>query len=404
MADAIVIVGAGEAGTRAALSLREQGFSGEVVLIGEEPHPPYERPPLSKAILTHPGEPEAALIATAARLAEAGIAFRHDTCVVRIDRARSCVVLGDGTAVAYARLLLATGARPRVLAAPGSERALYLRTFADALGLRARLPRGAHLVVVGGGFIGLEVAASAGARGCRVTLLEAGSRILMRGVPQEIAERVALRHAAAGVDLRTGVGIARIEDGPTVVLEDETRIACDGIVAGVGAVPETALAAGCGLAIENGVRVDAMLRTDDPEIYAAGDCCSFPSALYGGRRVRLEAWRNAQEQGALAASNMLGEARAHDAVPWFWSDQYDEVLQVAGLPDAGVTSVRRETGGALLFFHLDVDGRMVAASGVGPMAIAKDIRVAEMLIARRARPDPALLASAGVRLRTLLAD
>jgi len=272
--------------------------------------------------------------------------------------------------------------------------------------LRTHLRPGAKLVLIGGGFIGLEIAASAVTRGCRVTLLEAAPRILMRGVPREIAEVVADRHRAAGVDLRTGAVIAAITKtaaGFAVVLGDGSEIACDGVIAGVGALPDVALAEGCGLAIENGVRVDATLRTSDEAIFAAGDCCCFPSPLYGGQRLRLEAWRNAGAQGELAAKNMLGAGLDYAAVPWFWSDQYDQTLQVAGLPAAGVSRVRRQLADGLVFFHLDAEGRLVAASGVGTLSIAKDIRVAEMLIARFARPDQAALANPATRLRSLLA-
>lgn len=202
---------------------------------------------------------------------------------------------------------------------------------------------------------------------------------------------------------RLGTGIARIEAG-AVVLADGGRVECDSIVAGVGAVPDTALAEDAGLAIENGVRADERLATSDPDIFAAGDCCSFPHPLYGGRRIRLEAWRNAQDQGSLAARNMLGANEAYRAVPWFWSDQYDQTLQIAGLPDEGVGQVERDVGeGGRLFFHLAADGRLVAASGVGPISkVARDIRLAEMLIARQARPDPAALADPNVRLKSLL--
>ncbi len=399
MIGAMVIVGAGEAGGRAALALRERGFGGEIVLIGEEPHAPYERPPLSKSVMTHP-DPTPKQIATDDQWRASSIRFMPGMTAAHIDRAASRVILSDGTAIDYARLLLATGARPRLLSVPGAERALYLRNFADALALRARLPDGAHVTVIGGGFIGLEVAASAVARGCRVTLLEVGPRILTRGVPEEIAAHVAARHRAAGVDVRVGVSIAGIAEG-RVSFANGSEIVCDCILAGIGALPETTLAAECGLEIENGVRVDAALRSSDPSIFAAGDCCSFPAPLYGGRRLRLEAWRNASEQGSVAAANMLGVEQAYDAVPWFWSDQYDEVLQVAGLVDEAVTTVRRD-GAGMLFFHLDAAGRLVAASGVGLPSVAKDLRIAEMLIARRATPDPASLAAPSFRLKTLL--
>ena len=398
----MVVVGAGEAGTRAALTLREAGYGGAITLVGGEAHAPYERPPLSKAALTGADNPEATWIATEHRFAEAGVDFWHGCHVTEIDRVGNTVRCDDGRVLGYARLLLATGARPRKLDLPGSALALYLRSLADARVLWARLRPHAHLVVVGGGFIGLEVAASAIARGCRVTLLEAGPRVLGRGVPEPIAAFVAARHRAAGVDLRVGVAIERFDEH-VVVLADGSEIAGDCVVAGVGAVPDVELAARSGLVVDNGVRVDATLRTGDPAIYAAGDCCSYPAALYDGMFLRLEAWRNAQSQGEAAARNMLGAAVPFDAVPWFWSDQYDSTIQVAGVPTAGVTSVAREMPAGLLLFHLAADGRLVAVSGVGPMSLSKDVRVAELLIAQRARPDPASLAAPGVRLRTLLA-
>lgn len=404
----MVIVGAGEAGARAASRLREAGYAGPVILIGDEAHGPYERPPLSKAVMTAAGEATPAFILDEAKLAVQAITHLAGVRAERIDRDARRVLLDDGRALAYDKLLIATGAGPRRLPTPGATDAnvLYLRTFADALGLRARLRPGSRLVVIGGGFIGLEIAASARARGCGVTLVEMAPRILMRGVPAAVAEHVAERHRAEGVTMRIGVGIERIahgEQGPVVLLADGSVLEADVVVAGIGAVPETRLAEASGLSIENGIRADEQLRTDDADIFAAGDCCSFPHPLYGGRRIRLEAWRNAQDQGSLAAENMLGGAAAYAAVPWFWSDQYDETLQVAGLTDEGTAVVERDLGGARLFFHLDRAGRLVAASGIGPNAlIARDIRLAEMLIARRAAPDPAALALPSVKLKTFL--
>ena len=409
MQDGMVIVGAGEAGARAAGSLRERGFTGPVTLVGDEAHGPYERPTLSKAVMTaEDGAGAPPFIFDDAKLAAQGIAHLAGARAEGIDRAERRLTLDDGRTLPYAKLLIATGAGPRRLATPGAGDApvLYLRTFADALALRARLRPGRRLVVIGGGFIGLEIAASAVRRGCSVTIVEAAERILKRGVPVEVAERVADRHRAAGVTLRTGTAIARIlrdGEGAAVVLGDGAVIACDAVVAGIGAVPETDLAAATGLSIENGIRVDAHLRTDDPHIYAAGDCCSFPHPLYGGRRIRLEAWRNAQDQGNVAAGNMLGDAAIYDAVPWFWSDQYDETLQVAGLSDEAIGTVERKLDGGSLFFGLGAGGRLVSASGIGPNGvIARDLRLAEMLIARRATPDPADLKSPAVKLKGLV--
>ncbi len=401
----MVIVGAGEAGGRAALALREAGYGGPVRLVGEEPHLPYERPPLSKAAMVSEGEPSPACILDAARCRDTGIEHINAS-VVAIDRANHRLRLADGRTFPYERLLIATGARARKLQVPGGGHALTLRRFEDALALRQRLTPGARLAVIGGGFIGLEVAASAVARGAKVTVVEMAPRLLARGVPEAIAERVRARHASAGVAIRLGAKIERIEaadGGFRVILAGAAAIDCDAVIAGVGAVPETTLAAEAGLAIDNGVAVDATLRTDDPDIFAAGDCCSFPNALYGGRRIRLEAWRNAQDHGNAVAKAMLGSDAAYSVVPWFWSDQYDETLQIAGLSDEGQSEIVRDAGAARFFFRLAEDGRLVAASAIGPnAAIARDIKLAEMLIAARATPDPASLKNPDVKLKSLL--
>ena len=407
----MVIVGAGEAGARAAGALRENGWSGPVTLIGDEAHPPYERPPLSKAVMVADAEPPATFILSDEHIRDQNLDLLCGCPATAIDRARRAVILADGRRIPYQKLLLATGSEARRLSVEGAgpENVLYLRKFSDALALRSRLRPGGHLVVIGGGFIGLEIAASARIRGCEVTLIELGPRLLTRGVPTQIADVIADRHRAAGVRLVLGARLARIEtigEEHAVLLEDGARIPCDGIIAGIGAIPETALAKASGLAVENGVCVDVTLRTSDPDIFAAGDCCSFPHPLYGGRRIRLEAWRNAQDQGALAAQNMLGADEPFATVPWFWSDQYDLSLQIAGLPDEGADTVARDLGdGARMYFHRAEDGRLVGVSAVGPISrVARDVKLAEMLIARRARPDPADLASPDVRLKSLLRD
>ena len=278
----------------------------------------------------------------------------------------------------------------------------YLRTFDDAVRLRGALLPGTQLVVIGAGFIGLELAASARVLGAEVTVIESQPRILMRGVPGELAARLHARHVEGGVRLHIGTAISGIEPG-AVVLADGGHITADLIVAGIGATPNTELAAAAGLAIENGVLVDEGFRTSAPDVFAAGDCCNAHSPLYG-RRVRLESWRSAQDQGTTAARNMLGSNETWTAVPWFWSDQYDLTLQVAGLADGATATVRREIENGTILFHLDGDGRLLAASGLGVgNAVARDIRVAQMLIGRVARPDVAALAAPGVKLKSLLA-
>ena len=403
----MIVVGAGEAGVRAALALRAEGYGGAITLIGEETHAPYERPPLSKSTITTADEPKLTQIPRAAGLPAQNIAMLALCRVESIDVGARRLSLSDGRALTYDKLLLATGATARKLNLPGGEHALLLRNYEDSLALRAAFVPGRRVVIIGGGFIGLELAASARARGCAVTLLEAAPRILTRGVPQAIAERLTARHRAEGVDLRLGVSLARIEredDGFNVVLADGESFAADCVVAGIGAAPQIALAAQAGLRLDNGVAVDGALRTSDPNIFAAGDCASFPHPLFGGVRMRLEAWRSAQDQGFFAARAMLGHGGEFAATPWFWSDQYDWCLQIAGVADFGPVSVERDLGdGALAMFHLTADGRLVGAGAVGPLSkVAKEIRPAEMLIARSARPSPEALRDPQVKLKSLL--
>lgn len=404
----IVIVGAGECGARAAFALREKQYDGKITLIGAEPHLPYERPPLSKEGLKAEVAPK--YVADAERYAAAGIEVLTDNPVMAIDRAEKRVTLADGSSIAYDRLLLTTGARARTIAGidEASRRIRTLRTHADSEEIRRELSPGRKLAIIGGGFIGLELAATARRLGAAVALIEGLPRILSRGVPEEIAAIVAARHRAEGVDIRCNAKIERVdadEGHARVVLAGGETIEADLVVVGIGAVPNTDLAAVAGLSIENGIAVDATLQTSDPDIYAAGDCCSFPLCHYGDRRIRLEAWRNAQDQGTLVAGNLLGGGEAIASVPWFWSDQYDLTLQIAGLADGAATTVRRElTDDAFILFHLDNTGRLLAASGIGPgNAVARDIRLAEMLIAARKRPDPQALISPETKLKALLA-
>lgn len=403
MAAGIVIVGAGMAGQGAAACLRTAGFDGSVTLIGEEARLPYDRPPLSKAAVADAAEPEPACLMDAATVASLRIDLRRGLRVESIDRMARSVRLSDGTTLPYAKLLLATGARARRLSVAGGQHALLLRTFEDALAIRRALRPGRRIAIIGGGFIGLELAASAVKQGCMVTVVETQPRILMRGVPESIAQIVAARHRAAGVDLITSVGVSTLSAG-AIHLADDRVLLFDTVIAGVGAEPDIRLAETAGLALANGIAVDATLKTSEPDIFAAGDCCSFPHLLFRGERLRLESWRNALDQGALVAENLLGAGKEYRAVPWFWSDQHDLSLQVAGLPRVGpVTVERKPTADSLILFHLTSEGVLVGASGIGPgNAVARDIKLAEMLIARGASPDPAALAAPSVPLKSLL--
>jgi 3-phenylpropionate/trans-cinnamate dioxygenase ferredoxin reductase component len=404
----IVIVGAGEAGMRAAIALRENGWSGSLTLIGDELHPPYERPPLSKAALTCEPEPPPPAIADWGRLADLGVHRLAGVRVTAIDPAGHKISTLERGDIAYERLLLATGARARRLSVNGGEQALLLRRHDDALMIRQKLRPGARVVIIGGGFIGLELAASARERGCRVIVLESAPRILTRGVPADIAAAIAARHEAAGVEIIAGCAVAQIAPaGEDLLVErdDGRAFAADCAIAGIGAAPNLELAAAAGLAIDDGIAVNGKLQTSDPDIFAAGDCCSFPHALYGGRRVRLEAWRNAHDHGVFAGRSMLGAVDDYAMTPWFWSDQYDLHLQVSGLVEMGCSVVTRHLGdGAMMNFHLAEDGQLVAVSAIGRLGeIAKDVRIAEILVARRAKPDRLHLSQRECRLKTLLA-
>lgn len=389
----IVIIGAGECGVRAAFTLREAGYKGEVTLIGEETHLPYERPPLSKAAVPVPKP-----IAEEERYADAGIELRRGVRIARIDPEKRHVVAHGGGALSYDRLLIATGARARVF--PGMEAAWTLRSIEDAQAILAMLGPGRRLAVIGAGFIGLELAATARGLGARVTVLEAAGRPMARIVPAEIAAVFEARHRAEGVSFLFGAQVA--EAGPDrILLSDGRQIDADVVVAGVGAVPETRLAEDAGLAVDNGIVVNNRFLTTDPHIFAAGDCCSFP---FRGTRVRLESWRASQDQGAHAARAMLGAQDAYLRTPWFWSDQYDLGLQVAGLPNpAGSFTRRNLAGGAFVLFQTDEDERLSSASGVGlGNAVARHISIAEKLIERETPVPSGALSDPEVNLKRFL--
>jgi 3-phenylpropionate/trans-cinnamate dioxygenase ferredoxin reductase subunit len=396
-AEAIVIAGAGECGTRAAFTLREQGWDGRIVLVGTEP--PYERPPLSKT-----GEYK--LICGGAAMGDAGITFLAGAEAAGVDTAAHVLELADGRRLPYRSLLLATGARARRLPFGGAP-VHVLRSYAHSAALRARLAPGRRVAVIGGGFIGLELAASAAALGCRVTVIELGPRLMGRAVPARVAATMAGRHVAAGVDLRCGTGVTGLAEtgaGTEITLAEGTAIEADVVVAGVGAVPETALACAAGIETGDGIVVDERFATSAPDVFAAGDCCRYPHPLYGGEPLRLESWRAAQEHGAAAARAMLGETEPYAGVPWFWSDQHDYTLQVAGLASAADREVVRvRPDGVEIWFGLSQGGRLVAAAAAGPgNSVARDIKLAELLIARRAAPDPVTLADPAVTLKSAL--
>jgi 3-phenylpropionate/trans-cinnamate dioxygenase ferredoxin reductase component len=399
----MVIVGAGMAGARAVINLRANGWQGPITLVGEESLLPYDRPPLSKAMIVDDNEPSPVLLLDEGMLASLNATFIRAQRVTGLDRAAHAITLADGRSIAYEKLLIATGAKPRRLTIPGGELALTLRDYPDADELRQRLRANTAVAIIGGGFIGLELAASARKLGCEVSLIEAQPRILMRGVPEAIAEVVHQRHVAAGVNMHVGTGLQSIEANG-VRLQDGRMISAGTIIAGIGAAPETTLAAQAGLVLDNGIACDETLRTSDSDIFAAGDCCSFPHPLFGHKRIRLEAWRNAQDQAAVAAENMLGGTKPYTAVPWFWSDQYELSLQIAGMPADGTEVVRRTLSPeAFLLCHRDINGRLVGVSGIGPgNSIARDVKLIEMMIAKGISPEASALADPAISLKSLL--
>ena len=404
MAERIIIIGAGQAGAQAAASLRQEGFAGAVVMIGDEPVPPYQRPPLSKAFLQGELAEERLFLRPAAFYEKERIELKT-AAASSIDRASRTVTLTTGERLSYDKLLLATGAPPRRIGCPGAELpgVRYLRTIADSLALRPVLDSKKRLVVIGAGYIGLEVAAVARKAGLEVTVIEAVDRVLKRVACPPVSEFYETLHRSRGVDLRLEARLAGFEgDGhvEAVRLETGETIPCGGALVGIGAAPATALAETADLKVDNGVWVDEATRTDDPAIWAAGDCSNFPSPLYG-RRLRLESVPNAIEQAKAAAASMAGKPAVYDAVPWFWSDQYEVKLQTAGLgagADAIVT--RGETGAMKLSVWYLKEGRLLAVDAINDIPA---FAVGKRLIAAKASPDPKILADPDADLKSLLA-
>jgi len=399
-----VIVGAGQAGGWGARTLRDNGFEGRVVLIGDEPHLPYERPPLSKSALLGESEVEDAFFWPRAEYDTLNIELRLGIGVEKIDRATRQVMLADGEAVPYDRLLLATGARPRELPVPGADLAgiHYLRAIADTLAIRGDMASDGPALVVGGGWIGLEVAAALRKQDRPVIVVEATDRLCARAVTPAFSDWLLALHRGHGVDVRLSTGVERFEgDGrlARAVLSNGETVACGLAVVGIGVVPNSELAEEAGLEVDNGVVVDDRGRTSDPDIFAAGDLTNHPNALLG-RRVRLESWENAQNQAIAAAKAMLDAGEAYAEIPWFWSDQYDVNLQLIGLPQGWDSEVTRgdPAAGAFITFYLK-DGRIDGAVAVNN---GRDLRFARRLMQRGAVIPPEELADPEIKMQALL--
>jgi 3-phenylpropionate/trans-cinnamate dioxygenase ferredoxin reductase subunit len=399
----IAIVGAGQAGGWAAKTLRTEGYGGRIVLLGDEAHPPHERPPLSKAVMAGTAEAPSTHLFKSEELGALGLDFRPGSRVVAIDRAAKRVTLASGGAIEYDRLILCTGGAARRLSVPGGDgpRVHYLRTIDDSLAIRARLGTIRHLLVIGGGWIGLEVAATARKRGVAVTLIEALPRLCERSVPPEISSHLLALHQANGVEMLLGEGVKAIEDGGdgvAVLLASGRRVAGDAVVVGIGLVANTALAQAAGLAVENGIVVDEQGRTSDPDVFAAGDVANLPLACLG-RRLRLESWANAQNQAIVAAKAALGGDARYDELPWFWSDQYDMNLQILGLPARWPAPVTRRAPAGGGFSHFYLDGERIAS--IVAVNAPRDLRAAKKLVETRKPVRAEDLANPAVPLQKL---
>jgi 3-phenylpropionate/trans-cinnamate dioxygenase ferredoxin reductase subunit len=386
----VVIVGGGQAGGETAIQLRKLGFAGRILVVGDERQIPYKRPPLSKAYLAGAVGEDSLYLLPQAGLEKLDVEYRGMTRAIGIDR-KGKRLLTEAGAIAYDKLVLATGSRARQLNLPGAHRpdVFPLRTIADVNRIRQRCVVGRRAVIVGGGFIGLEVAAVVLKLGLKVTVLEGLPRVLARVTAPQVSRFFERVHRDAGVDLRTGVQVTALEGEPEVrqvVLDDGTRIDADLVIVGVGVVPNVELAQEAGLAVDNGIVVDEFTRTADPDIHAAGDCTNHPNEFLG-RRVRLESVQNAMEQAR--------------AVPWFWSDQYDVKLQMVGLSAGHDQCVLRgdpESSRSFAAFYL-LEGHLIAADAISRTA---DFAMARKLVASRVRLDPAALADEAVALKSLV--
>ena len=345
MTEHLVVVGAGQAATQAAQALRQQNYAGAITLLGEEPYPPYQRPPLSKKYFAGETPRERLLLRPQPFYAEKGIALEIDVRVEELDAVAHALRLRDGRTLRYDKLLLATGSRPRILAVPGAELegVHHVRTIADIDAINAGLPPGARVVVVGGGYIGLEMASVARQRGFAVTVLEAADRVLGRVVCAQVSTFFAGLHRAAGVEVHVGAAVRALHGQARVAAvetADGRSFPCDAVIVGIGITPNVELAAAAGLECSNGIRVDEHAQTADSDVLACGDCTSHPLPLYG-RTVRLESVPNAVHQAKVAAATLLGSPSAYSEIPWFWSDQYDVKMQIVGLSHGYDTTVLR---------------------------------------------------------------
>jgi 3-phenylpropionate/trans-cinnamate dioxygenase ferredoxin reductase subunit len=399
----VLIIGAGHAGGTAAALLRQYGHEGPIVLAGEEPAPPYQRPPLSKAWLKGEADLEALLLRPEDFYAGHGIELRLGVTATAVDAAAKTVTFADGTVEPYDALILATGSTARKLSIPGADRPdlLELRTLADAERLKAALGPGKRLAVVGGGYVGLEAAASARTLGAEAVIIERMDRVLARVASEPLSEFFTRYHREHGVEVLTSAEVTAFEAGG-VRLGDGRLIEADAVLVGVGAAACDQLAGPAGLACENGVVVDETARTSDPAIWAIGDVTWRPVPVHGGRMQRLESVPNALEQAKQAAAAIAGRPAPTPEVPWFWSDQYDVKLQIAGLAEGAHRQVLRgdPAAGAFAVFHLAGD-RIICVEAVNAPA---EFMAGRQMIGRGAVVDATRLADPAVSMKAVAAS
>ena len=396
----IVVVGAGQAGAACVARLRSDGFDGEITLIGEESAPPYQRPPLSKKYLLGEMELERLYLRPESYYPENAIDLHLDMTVEAIDRQAKCVISGE-TRVPYDHLVLTTGSYPRHLPASigGDLGGVHVvRGLADVDAMAPSVHEGARVLIVGGGYIGLEAAAVCAAKGMKVILVEMADRILQRVASPETSDYFRAVHSAHGVDIREGLGLTRLTGEGKVdgaLLSDGSEIALDMVIVGIGIAPATALAEAAGLEIENGIKVDAHGRTSDPSIWSAGDCASFP---YREDRLRLESVQNAIDQAENLARNIMGAEEPYLPHPWFWSDQYDVKLQIAGLNTGYDRIVTRGGGDAVSYWYYKGDDLLAVDAMNDPRAYM----VGKRLIEAGKSPASDLVADSDTDLKSLL--
>ena len=396
----ILIIGAGHAGGSVAAFLRQYGHEGPIVLVGEEDAPPYQRPPLSKAWLKGEADLEALLLRPLSFYEEQGIEFRPSTVAVSVDPEAKTVAFHDGSSETYDVLVLATGSTARKLPVPGGDHPdlLELRTLKDAERLKAALGPGKRLAVVGGGYVGLEAAASARALGAEAVVIERAPRVLARVASETLSTFFTAQHRAHGVEILTGAEVVAVaHDG--VTLADGSVVQADAVLVGVGALACESLARSAGLRCDDGVVVDDQARTSDPAIFAVGDMTRRPIPVHGGVSHRLESVPNALEQAKQAAAAIVGRPGPAPEVPWFWSDQYDFKLQIAGLPfDADRQVVRGDpTAGGFAVFHLNGD-RVVCVEAVNA---PPEFMAGKQLIGKATPVDVAKLADQAVSMKAV---